>query len=464
MKKIMVLFSAFIFAVIGMVNVKAIHVVESSGGLTSGIGYSGSNVTVTKDNDGVYTLTLSGEAKQDLEIRSGEKVILELGSYNFLNYSSGCSAIWIQDGGSLTIKGTGTVKLQSSSNENGPSAINNAGTLVIEGGNFSAEKKGTAAIYNSGTLTIDGGTVKSNVDGSWGITNVGTATINGGTFENVNGNDTTSVVENNGSLTINNGTFKSNNPGAAAIHNSANKTLIFNNGNVETDVAGAWGLNNEGTATIKNGTFTQNHDWSVILNSGNMTIANGTFKTSNSTSHNSLITTVSSGTTNVDGGQFTVQEGDPIFYSGDGAGKTNVDGGTFIGSYLDPSLLEGGYAVDSNGNVYKLADYSSLNAALATAKGIDTSKYTAESVKDLLDAIAAAEAVESGLSIASQSKIDALTNAITTAIENLVEKDEPVVKPSEKSPNTFDAGLVYMVLALSAVGASVVSIKKLRNN
>ncbi len=41
---------------------------------------------------------------------------------------------------------------------------------------------------------------------------------------------------------------------------------------------------------------------------------------------------------------------------------------------------------------------------------------------------------------------------------------KPAAKPEEQAPNTYDAGLVYMGLALSAIGASVVSVRKLRNN
>lgn len=463
MKKIKLFVFTLCAMLVTIISVKAI---------TPGtIQYTGSNVTST-NADGVYTLTLTGNADEDLIISSGETVILDLASYDFTNYTNGCPAIWIKAGGTLTIKGSGTIKLMSSSNENGPSAIDNAGTLIIDGGTISAEKKGTAAIYNSGTVTINGGTVKSNASGAWGLTNAGTATISGGTFENINATDKTNVVENNGTLTINGGTFKSNNPGAAAIHNSVGKTITFNNGTVETDVAGAWGLNNEGITTINNGTFTQNHDWSVILNSGTMTVANGTFNTSTGSHHNSLITTINSGTTNIDGGQFTVQEGDPIFFSGSSAGDTNVDGGTFIGGSLDTSLLEDGYAVDGNGNVYKLADYSSLEGAVSVAKGIDKSKYTAESVKALLEAIEDAEAVEKRLSVSDQSKIDELTKALTTAIANLKESGSEPVKPgsdntdnsNEKAPNTFDAGLVYMGLALSAIGVSVVSVRKLKNN
>ncbi len=118
--------------------------------------------------------------------------------------------------------------------------------------------------------------------------------------------------------------------------------------------------------------------------------------------------------------------------------------------------------------------YSDLEGAVAVAKGIDTSKYTAESVKALEEAIEDAEAFGKDLTKNNQGDVRALTKAITTAIANLVVKgDEPVKpgstttdtnKPGEQAPNTFDAGLTYVGLALSAVGASVISIKKLRNN
>ncbi len=116
--------------------------------------------------------------------------------------------------------------------------------------------------------------------------------------------------------------------------------------------------------------------------------------------------------------------------------------------------------------------YSDLEGAISVAKGIDKSKYTAESVKALEEAIENAEDYGKDLTKNNQTAIRNLTKAITTAIANLVENGDESVKPGssnpsntdEKAPNTFDAGLVYMGLALSAIGASVVSIKKLRNN
>ncbi len=50
---------------------------------------------------------------------------------------------------------------------------------------------------------------------------------------------------------------------------------------------------------------------------------------------------------------------------------------------------------------------------------------------------------------------------VSTKAEN---DKKPAAKPEEQAPNTYDAGLVYMGLALSAIGASVVSVRKLRNN
>lgn len=60
-----------------------------------------------------------------------------------------------------------------------------------------------------------------------------------------------------------------------------------------------------------------------------------------------------------------------------------------------------------------------LTKALADAKAVDASKYTADSVKAVTDAVAAANALASS---ATDAEKQAAANAINTAIKNLVEK------------------------------------------
>ena len=110
------------------------------------------------------------------------------------------------------------------------------------------------------------------------------------------------------------------------------------------------------------------------------------------------------------------------------------------------------------------ADYSDLYEALLKAKGIDTSKYTKESIKALLEAIANAEKIEKGLRASQQYRINNLTYALNNAIANLVLVNSNAVKPSEPIPDTYDNGSIYFGFAIITLGTMLISIKKLRNN
>lgn len=110
------------------------------------------------------------------------------------------------------------------------------------------------------------------------------------------------------------------------------------------------------------------------------------------------------------------------------------------------------------------ADYSGLYEALLKAKGIDTSKYTKESIKALLEAIEDAEKIEKGLRASQQYLINNLTYALNNAIANLVAINSNTVKPSEPVPDTYDNGSIYFGFAIITLGTMLISIKKLKNN
>lgn len=285
MKKTIMFLTALVVSIVGVTSANAVYVTGDSDSTTEypSIGYDGSNVTVTKVGD-VYQLKLTDDTQQDLIIRDGETVELDLAGHEFNNFCHGgneCSgfssaAITILSGGKLTIKdtgGNGRVKLQPSSKVGGPSAIDNQGTLIIEDGKFEAQIKGTAAIYNSGELTFKSGTVKQNTDGAWGITN-------------------------------------------------------------------------EGTATVKGGNFVQYRDYSIVLNKGTLEIDGGRFEAAGSVSHNALFSTVEGGTTTITDGSFKADEDGLLFFAGTAenpAGNTKISGGTYEGPEVPNDLLEEGY-------------------------------------------------------------------------------------------------------------------------
>lgn len=160
MKKLKVIMLVLIFILILVLsnNAFAVYVQEVNGG--DSIEYPGSNVTSTEQTDGSFLVQLKGNTNQDLIIRNGEVVTLDLNGYTIENYTPACSTIRIEKGGKLTIidnsgSGQGTVTHKSGSTY---SNITNLGTLEIKSGNISTTLD-QYAIRNEGTLTVSGGKV-----------------------------------------------------------------------------------------------------------------------------------------------------------------------------------------------------------------------------------------------------------------------------------------------------------------
>lgn len=156
--KVITILSIIILTLILSNSVFAVYVQEVNGG--DCIEYTGSNVTSTKQTDGSFLVELQGDANQDLVIRNGEVVTLDLNGHTLTNYTPACSTIRIEKGGKLIIldnsgTGRGTVTQKSGSTY---SNITNLGTLEVKGGNISTTLN-QYALRNEGTLTISGGTI-----------------------------------------------------------------------------------------------------------------------------------------------------------------------------------------------------------------------------------------------------------------------------------------------------------------
>ena len=110
--------------------------------------------------------------------------------------------------------------------------------------------------------------------------------------------------------------------------------------------------------------------------------------------------------------------------------------------------------------------YSDLEEAISQAKGIDTSKYTTESVKALEDAIKAAEAeaTDKDVTTNNQDEIKALKQALEDAIDSL--EDKPieigdVSNISAENPKTGDTIIACAFVALLLIAVIIVlSVKK----
>lgn len=201
------------------------------------VGLPGSNVEVTKEEDGVFKLKLTGDAVQDIIIYSGEEVELDLNGYTLTNYTPSCEALKILEGGSLTIVDRSAEQdgLVTQRNDSTYGPITNYGTLVINGGNFKTDL-GFYVVRNEGiNLTINGGYFESDSNTSL--------------IGNIKYNELSADVP---TMTINGGTFTSTN--SSTIKNYENTVVTITNGTFKSETA--YALDNSGNAAVTGGTFT----------------------------------------------------------------------------------------------------------------------------------------------------------------------------------------------------------------
>ena len=256
----------FMALVVPFSGVNAINVDDIGGKVTS------------KNEDGVWHLTLNGDDTQDLEIRRGETVVLDLNGFTLTNFADGCSTIWVKPGGTLTIvdsKGNGAIKKLNAS---GAPVVNNEGTLTVEAGTISSKGEKSAALLNSGTLTVSGGTITAEEDNVFGLVNEGTAVINGGNFVQAHN---FSVVNNANKMEIKDGNFtvEDGNTGAYSLitnqGSTNNATLEVNGGTFKAN-KGVFYNDGEDEITVSGGTYS--HDVSAYLADGfEMKEENGEF-------------------------------------------------------------------------------------------------------------------------------------------------------------------------------------------
>ncbi len=242
MKKLKLLtMIAAIFLFCGMVNVNA-ATVDSEQADARGqfyVGTPGTNVEVTKEEDGTFNVKLTGNAVQDIIIYEGEDVTLDLNGYTLTNFTPECEAIKVLYGGKLTImdsseEGTGTVTQAATSKF---SAITNQGTMIIESGNFITTLS-QYVVRNENNLTINGGT----------FTNESSDTSLIGNIVNMDKSVPEDVKP---TMLINGGSY------------TANSNTVINNENCVVEIAGgtftsenAYALDNWSEATVSGGKLT----------------------------------------------------------------------------------------------------------------------------------------------------------------------------------------------------------------
>ena len=199
-----------------------------------GIAVDGNNLTLTKD------------VSACLEIGANDSFTLDLAGYTLTNAVPGCVAIWLHDGGALTItdsseSGNGTVVNTADSLY--PLINNESGVLDIYDGSFSSINTTTGRytpVINTttGTTTIrDGLFIQNGAYNAIQMNGAGWLQILDGAFINADEDNNSGVV----------GTTE--NPGSTI--NIQGGTFVAGNGKFSVL---DWGENNKGTIT--GGTFT----------------------------------------------------------------------------------------------------------------------------------------------------------------------------------------------------------------
>ncbi len=179
------------------------------------------SVEVTEDDE-VTTIKLLKTAEFNLEVKDGEKVVLDLNGHTLNNtieegkLQVDCPTIKVEKNGTLTIKDSGTsgsitrTKAYPESQLQ-QAIIDNYGELNLEGGFISPQIASVYGIRNlaGATINVSGGRVSTLYEKNYGLWNAGTANISGGQFDQSYQADMPAVVNSqNAKMNITGGIFR----------------------------------------------------------------------------------------------------------------------------------------------------------------------------------------------------------------------------------------------------------------
>ena len=249
--------------------------------------------------DNGATVQLTANTQESIVIPEGKSITLDLQSYILSNETGKHT---IENHGTLTIMGTGTV-----SND--------------------AASKGALANYPGATAILEGGTF---TDHNWyTIKNLGEMTIKEGVT-------VTRTNDDNSSSLIDTGWYGNSGNDLGLTYTSGNPTLTITGGTLS---GGMNTVKNDdyGICVITGGTF-NNTKGAVILNWHNMTIQGGTFTGTYDASpviaNGFLNETSDSGNLTIENGTFTASGSGALFGYGEGAkkgGTVSIKNGVFTG-------------------------------------------------------------------------------------------------------------------------------------
>ena len=291
------------------------HVI--TGTSDTGIVWNQHNISIS---GGTHTVTLQnvniddpGVEKSAIEIKDGANVTIVLEGSNNIHGYMNHPAIWVEEGSTLTIEGTGSLTAEAGSSTSGMGAAGigsgygtntslgditiNSGTIVARGSGGGAGIGGgyeTGSGTCNGNITINGGYVKAfggqsglRVTGGAGIGSGenanygGTITINGGVVYAEGGADSMSIgAGGRGIGESGNGTFTTGSNGNAVI--VAPDGIGDPSDNLNWDGIFISYQGNENSATVNGNTVTLDDStaniqvWGEPVIDYNLTVASGT--------------------------------------------------------------------------------------------------------------------------------------------------------------------------------------------
>ena len=311
---------------------------------------------ITADNSN-YEVPAEGST-ENLVVKSGTKATITLNGDLTV---TGCDAIYVEEGATVTIDGSGTV----TTTDKGKAPLHiNGGTVIINGGHIYKDEGCTDDTVDPGT-----GMCQSGATQYYAIFNErGSLTINGGTVEIANyertiagasliNNRTLSGDNKQATLTINGGTLIG---GVVNVKNELGSNAIIDGGTFKGATTSA--LHNMNTLTVNDGEFsTLNPDkYGLILtgegdsadapvpSSGEVVINGGKFDATYLFEDwtNSPYTPVKIAPT-ITGGEFNVKQMCMDDVANDSALRTaEITGGTFAKGVELPALSEGYFKYD----------------------------------------------------------------------------------------------------------------------
>ena len=279
-----------------------------------------SAIDAAGSNSGAVVTIIKNNVIEAVTVAAGQNLVIDT---NGKTWSMNTSSNNIQNSGTLTIRGNGTITKVT--DEESYSTITNKGILNIETVNIVSEKYKGIYNYAGGTVNVKGGKIQGY---NSAIYNGGTVVVSGGEVESKNN----AGISNDGTLTIDKGTITGYSYG---IYQGGNGTVTVNGGTITAKTItgirtytgnvkvtggtinaqgkyqdGIW-TSKTGNIVVTGGTINGGDNGVVTTSTGNITITGGTI---NATVENAIRGNTGS-TITIGNNQDAVSTTSPVIFS-----------------------------------------------------------------------------------------------------------------------------------------------------